>query len=127
VADVFAKALRRQPDLHMIVVVPQFPDSPGNVAQAPQLLGRQRALDILRAAGGPRVAVYSPYNAAGTPIYVHAKVCIVDDTWATVGSDNFNLRSWTYCTDGCATRTAGPGPYAANPGSLSKVRGCGAL
>ena len=34
-------------------------------------------------------------NAAGTPIYVHAKVCIVDDVWMTCGSDNFNRRSWT--------------------------------
>ena len=30
------------------------------------------------------------------PVYVHAKVCIVDDTWATIGSDNFNRRSWTH-------------------------------
>ncbi|MBC7592791.1 MAG: phospholipase, partial [Kineosporiaceae bacterium] len=28
--------------------------------------------------------------------YVHAKTCIVDDTWATIGSDNFNRRSWTH-------------------------------
>ena len=27
---------------------------------------------------------------------MHAKVCVVDDTWACVGSDNFNLRSWTH-------------------------------
>ena len=35
-------------------------------------------------------------NAAGVPIYVHAKVCIVDDEWMTIGSDNLNLRSWTH-------------------------------
>jgi phosphatidylserine/phosphatidylglycerophosphate/cardiolipin synthase-like enzyme len=35
-------------------------------------------------------------NRAGTPIYVHAKVCIVDDHWMTIGSDNLNLRSWTH-------------------------------
>jgi phosphatidylserine/phosphatidylglycerophosphate/cardiolipin synthase-like enzyme len=29
------------------------------------------------------------------PIYVHAKVCVVDDEWFTCGSDNFNRRSWT--------------------------------
>ena len=34
-------------------------------------------------------------NAAGTPIYLHAKICIVDDVWMTCGSDNFNRRSWT--------------------------------
>lgn len=27
---------------------------------------------------------------------VHAKVCVVDDGWATIGSDNFNRRSWTH-------------------------------
>ena len=27
---------------------------------------------------------------------MHAKVCVVDDTWATIGSDNFNRRSWTH-------------------------------
>jgi phosphatidylserine/phosphatidylglycerophosphate/cardiolipin synthase-like enzyme len=71
-------------------------------------------LDILRAAGGPRVAVYSPYNAAGTPIYVHAKVCVIDDSWATVGSDNFNLRSWTYDSElSCAVvDTAEAAQYA---------------
>jgi len=35
-------------------------------------------------------------NRAGTPVYVHAKVCIVDDTWIMVGSGNINRRSWTY-------------------------------
>ena len=35
-------------------------------------------------------------NHAGTPVYVHAKVCVVDDVWVSVGSDNFNRRSWTH-------------------------------
>ena len=42
-----------------------------------------------------RVAVYDLENADGVPIYVHAKVCIVDDEWFACGSDNFNRRSWT--------------------------------
>ena len=62
----------------------------------PNLVGRIEALDTLQRAGGDRVAVYSPENPAGTPVYVHAKVCVVDDTWAIVGSDNFNRRSWTH-------------------------------
>jgi phosphatidylserine/phosphatidylglycerophosphate/cardiolipin synthase-like enzyme len=40
--------------------------------------------------------VYGLENHAGTPVYVHAKVCVLDDTWTTVGSDNFNRRSWTH-------------------------------
>ena len=43
-----------------------------------------------------RFAVYGIENHAGTPVYVHAKVCTVDDTWTTIGSDNFNRRSWTH-------------------------------
>jgi phosphatidylserine/phosphatidylglycerophosphate/cardiolipin synthase-like enzyme len=27
---------------------------------------------------------------------VHAKVCVIDDVWASTGSDNFNRRSWTH-------------------------------
>ena len=27
---------------------------------------------------------------------MHAKTCVIDDVWATVGSDNFNRRSWTW-------------------------------
>ena len=29
-------------------------------------------------------------------MYVHAKICVMDDCWATIGSDNFNRRSWTH-------------------------------
>jgi phosphatidylserine/phosphatidylglycerophosphate/cardiolipin synthase-like enzyme len=43
-----------------------------------------------------RVAAYGIENHAGTPVYVHAKVCVIDDTWASTGSDNFNRRSWTH-------------------------------
>ena len=40
--------------------------------------------------------MYGVENHAGTPVYVHAKVCVVDDVWAAVGSDNVNRRSWTH-------------------------------
>ena len=43
-----------------------------------------------------RVSAYGLENEQGTPIYVHAKVCVMDDVWATTGSDNFNRRSWTH-------------------------------
>jgi len=42
------------------------------------------------------VHVFDVENHAGTPVYVHAKVCVVDDVWLSVGSDNFNRRSWTH-------------------------------
>ncbi len=76
-------------------MVPLFPDVEGFNRTA-QLVGRRRAmLDMARAAPD-RVAVYGIENHAGIPLYVHAKTCVVDDTWATIGSDNFNRRSWTH-------------------------------
>jgi phosphatidylserine/phosphatidylglycerophosphate/cardiolipin synthase-like enzyme len=95
IGNVFTEALRDNPGLHVVAVIPMYPDLAGR-SRTPQLLGRRRAmLDMMRAAPG-RVAVYGIENRAGTPVYVHAKVCIVDDTWATIGSDNFNRRSWTH-------------------------------
>jgi phosphatidylserine/phosphatidylglycerophosphate/cardiolipin synthase-like enzyme len=96
VAEVFASALDARPGLRLLAIVPRVPDQDGRFAVAPNLCGRAEAVSILREAGGDRVALYSLENERGTPIYVHAKVCVVDDVWATVGSDNFNRRSWTY-------------------------------
>jgi phosphatidylserine/phosphatidylglycerophosphate/cardiolipin synthase-like enzyme len=40
-----------------------------------------------------RFRVYIPYTTGGTPIYVHAKLMIVDDEIVRVGSANMNNRS----------------------------------
>jgi phosphatidylserine/phosphatidylglycerophosphate/cardiolipin synthase-like enzyme len=96
VARTLADALRREPRLRAIVVVPRYPDQDGAVSGPPNRYGQLRAMALLHAAGGDRVGVYDIVNEAGTPIYVHAKVCVVDDVWMTCGSDNFNRRSWTH-------------------------------
>jgi phosphatidylserine/phosphatidylglycerophosphate/cardiolipin synthase-like enzyme len=43
---------------------------------------------------------------------VHAKTCIVDDTWTTIGSDNFNRRSWTHDSELSAVVIDTAGDYA---------------
>ena len=96
VAQALADALRRSPELRVIAVVPRYPDQDGRLAGPPNRIGQQTALDLVAAAGGDRVAVYDLENQAGTPVYVHAKVCVIDDVWAAVGSDNLNRRSWTH-------------------------------
>jgi phosphatidylserine/phosphatidylglycerophosphate/cardiolipin synthase-like enzyme len=96
VADLFAGALADRPDLHLIVIVPRYPDVDGRLAWAPNHIGRAKALEVCRRAGGDRVHAFDVENHAGDPVYVHAKVCVVDDVWASVGSDNFNRRSWTH-------------------------------
>ena len=96
VAEVFAAALQRSPQLRMVAVIPAYPDQDGRASGPPNFVGREPVLQALRDAGGDRVGIYSPENLAGAPVYVHAKVCVVDDEWACVGSDNANRRSWTH-------------------------------
>ncbi len=96
VAELFAESLRTHPDLHLVVVVPRIPDQEGAFAEGPQYVGRWQAIDMCERAGEGRVHVFDVENHEGTPVYVHAKVCVVDDVWASVGSDNFNRRSWTH-------------------------------
>jgi phosphatidylserine/phosphatidylglycerophosphate/cardiolipin synthase-like enzyme len=96
VAQLFADALRANPQLHLVAVVPRHPDVDGRFALPPNQVGREQALELCRKAGSDRVHVFDVENHAGNPVYVHAKVCVVDDVWASVGSDNFNRRSWTH-------------------------------
>jgi phosphatidylserine/phosphatidylglycerophosphate/cardiolipin synthase-like enzyme len=95
-AHALADALRTQPTLRLVVVVPRWPDRDGRVAGPAARIGRERATRIVERAGDDRVVVCDIENERGTPIYVHAKVCIVDDVWMMVGSDNMNRRSWTH-------------------------------
>ncbi len=96
VAKLFADALRDNPGLHLVVVVPRYPDVDGRLALPPNQVGRAEAIALCQRAGRGRVHVFDVENHVGTPVYVHAKVCVVDDIWAGVGSDNFNRRSWTH-------------------------------
>ncbi|MFE9634701.1 phospholipase D family protein [Streptomyces sp. NPDC006463] len=96
VVDCFARALSTHQQLRLIAVIPSVPEQDGWLTLPMNLIGRITALDELRSAGGDRVAVYGLENPAGTPVYVHAKVCVIDDVWVSVGSDNINLRSWTH-------------------------------
>jgi phosphatidylserine/phosphatidylglycerophosphate/cardiolipin synthase-like enzyme len=95
-ARALADALRAHRELRVVVVVPRHPDRDGRITGPAARIGRERATRITEGAGGDRVLVCDLENVSGTPIYVHAKVCVVDDVWMMVGSDNMNRRSWTH-------------------------------
>lgn len=112
VADVLTRCLVANPGLHLVAVLPHHPDQQGRITGPPNLVSRQRIVHALRDAAPGRVALYGLENRRGTPVYVHAKACIVDDEWAAVGSDNLNRRSWTHDSElSVAVRDAG---YARN-------------
>jgi len=96
VAKIFAAALVANPSLHLIAVVPRFFDQAGTLTLRPNQVGREQAVQVLLDAAGDRVAIYDIENLAGVPVYVHAKISVIDDVWASVGSDNFNRRSWSH-------------------------------
>jgi phosphatidylserine/phosphatidylglycerophosphate/cardiolipin synthase-like enzyme len=96
VARIFAAALRRSPELRLIAVVPRYVDGEGRFTFLASLLGQNTAWRTVVAAGGDRVQLFDLEGETGLPVYVHAKVCIVDDVWAAVGSANLNRRSWTH-------------------------------
>jgi phosphatidylserine/phosphatidylglycerophosphate/cardiolipin synthase-like enzyme len=93
IAKVFADALQASPSLHLIVLLPRYFDQAGTLMLQ---VGREQAVSVVKDAAGDRVAIYDIENVAGVPVYVHAKISVIDDVWASVGSDNFNRRSWSH-------------------------------
>ena len=108
-ADALARAARRAPDLQCIIILPAEPDRvmfdgdrgwDARHAQSLQL----RALEVVRDAFGKRLALIAPARRVtapegkasffdASPIYVHAKVTLIDDDFGLVGSANLNGRS----------------------------------
>ncbi len=120
VARTFADALVACPNLHIIAVLPRFFDQAGALTLRPNQVGREQAVQILLDAAGERVSIYDIENADGVPVYVHAKISVIDDVWASVGSDNFNRRSWSHDSEiACAVVDAERDPREpADPAGL---------
>jgi phosphatidylserine/phosphatidylglycerophosphate/cardiolipin synthase-like enzyme len=92
IVDILAAKLREPPDERFRVVV-LLPAKPNNGADT-----TRGQLGVLAAAddGGKRflaATVSSRTNGERGPLYVHAKVGIVDDRWLTIGSANLNDHS----------------------------------
>jgi phosphatidylserine/phosphatidylglycerophosphate/cardiolipin synthase-like enzyme len=96
VARIFAAALVASPSLHLIAVLPRYFDQAGALTLRPNQVGREQAVQVLLDAAADRVGIYDIENLSGIPVYVHAKISVIDDVWASVGSDNFNRRSWSH-------------------------------
>ena len=92
VAAVLAHLLRTHPnpDFRLLLLLPSKPNSGADDTRG--LLG-----DLIEAdADAGRLLACTIYARSGRlvdPIYVHAKVAVVDDAWLTVGSANLNEHS----------------------------------
>ena len=68
-----------------------------------------------------RFRIYHPVTVAGEPIYVHAKVMIVDDRMIRVGSSNLNNRSMRLDTE-CDVAIAAPPGETAVESAITAIR-----
>jgi phosphatidylserine/phosphatidylglycerophosphate/cardiolipin synthase-like enzyme len=90
--DILAAKLQRPPsdEFRLVVVLPSHPDSGGDES-------RGQVAQLMDADGGAgrflACALYARERERRTPIYVHAKIGIVDDRWLTLGSANLNEHS----------------------------------
>jgi phosphatidylserine/phosphatidylglycerophosphate/cardiolipin synthase-like enzyme len=96
IASLYEAALRREPELRILVVVPRHPDRNGRISGPTNRLGQLAMMERLAHAGGDRFAIYDLESEQDAAIYVHAKVVVIDDVFALMGSDNMNRRSWTH-------------------------------
>ncbi|SDY10750.1 phospholipase D-like domain-containing protein [Citreimonas salinaria] len=98
-----------EPDGPEIVVV--NPESAqGWLEEGAMGSARARLLEMIRKADPhDRFRIYAPVNEAGTPIYVHAKIVIMDDRLMRVGSSNLNNRSLGFDTECDLSVEARPG------------------
>ena len=69
-----------------------------------------------------RFRMFHPFNAAGTPIYVHAKILIVDDQYIRIGSSNFNNRSLGFDSECDVALDASATEGSAVAGQIARVR-----
>ncbi len=86
--------LKRQKDLQIIVLLPVAAEEKPNDFTRHADFIQHGLIEKLQAADNKRVGVYSVRRSRGGDIYVHAKVMMVDDKWATIGSANTNPRSF---------------------------------
>lgn len=91
ITEVLLEKLRRPPsqDFRMVLVLPQKPSNGADTTRGQ--LGR-----LLDADDGNRRLIAATLVSHGDdpgPVYVHAKLSIVDDRWLSVGSANLNEHS----------------------------------
>jgi len=94
-----------KPKLEIIIVLPIKPDLPG---YPDRHIDNVNQLKAVAKSNGHKLGVYTMWSRSETttsggnkefqimPIYVHSKMAIIDDKWATVGSANLDGTSLNY-------------------------------
>ncbi|MDO7835931.1 phospholipase D-like domain-containing protein [Sphingobium sp. HBC34] len=92
IAEAIAKRLVEADGPEIVIVNPEQAD--GWLEQQAMDTARARLFEALKSRDAHgRLRIYHPFTQRGAPIYVHAKILIVDDRIIRVGSSNMNNRS----------------------------------
>jgi len=98
IAEAIAARLAEEDGPQIVIINPEQAD--GWLEQQAMDTGRARLFEALKARDRHgRLRLYHPFTARGGPIYVHAKILIVDDRVLRVGSSNMNNRSMRLDTE----------------------------
>jgi phospholipase D1/2 len=98
VAEAIARRLGEPDGPEFVIINPASAE--GWLEEEAMGSARARLLAVLgRGDRFGRLRVYTPVTAGEQPIYVHAKIMIVDDRLLRVGSSNLNNRSMGYDTE----------------------------
>ena len=98
IAEAMIERLKEPDGPEIVVVNPESQD--GWLEEATMGAARARLVDhVRRADAHGRFRVYYPATQSGEPIYVHAKIMIVDDELLRIGSSNLNNRSMGFDTE----------------------------
>ncbi|MEO3434418.1 phospholipase D-like domain-containing protein [Inquilinus sp. CAU 1745] len=92
IAEAIVRRLGEPEGPEIVVVNPETAD--GWLEEEVMGSARARLLSLIgRSDTHGRFRLYTPVTEGGTPIYVHAKVMVIDDRLLRVGSSNLNNRS----------------------------------
>lgn len=92
IAEAISRRLDEPDPPEFVIINPRRAD--GWLEQQAMDTARVRLVDaLLEHDHADRFRIYVPFTSGGTPIYVHAKLAIVDDEVLRVGSANMNNRS----------------------------------
>ncbi len=108
IAEAIAARLQEPDGPEIVVVNPESAD--GWLEEAAMGSARLRLLEVIRAADRyDRFRIYVPVTEAGEPVYVHAKIMVIDDRLLRIGSSNLNNRSMNFDTECDLAIEAHPG------------------
>ena len=107
IAEAIAERLGEEDGPEFVVVNPDSAD--GWLEEKAMGTARARLLEVVRRADvHDRFRIYVPVTERGRPVYVHAKVMVVDDRLLRIGSSNLNNRSMGLDTECDVTVEARP-------------------